>query len=297
MNPNADGMWSTIGLTDGTWLQDSYRSWELKVDANWIVLLSFQGLTERKHVVLMPSQPDVWHRAVIKVGDGGRLSVAVWERDDPAVRGEWGEVTDSAFWSGVKWNFGALAHDGILEIDEYTEVDPLATVDNTTYGYDTLDHLTAVTDTADVPSGGHVTTMHYDGLGRKDWMDDPDMGEWHYGYDIAGNLISQTDAKGCVINFDYDELNRLTEKSYGGTCSGATVHYFYDEAGHGYSIGRRTRMTDGSGSTAWFYDARGRVTREEKTIDSQTFVTQYTYDAAGRPVTMTYPDGETVTYD
>jgi YD repeat-containing protein len=212
--------------------------------------------------------------------------VLVWERDDPAVRGERRETKGSG-WSGRDWQFMAQVNTGVWELDNYDEL----TFNTTTYDYDALDHLTQVTDVA-----GNVTTMHYDGLERKDWMDDPDMGEWHYGYDLAGNLTSQIDARGCVISFDYDELNRLTEKRYSGTCSGATVNYFYDEAGHGYSEGRRTRMTDGSGWTAWFYDARGRVTKEIKTIGSQSFTTEYTYDAMDRPVTMKYPDGEVVTH-
>ncbi len=47
-------------------------------------------------------------------------------------------------------------------------------------------------------------------------MSDPDLGTWSDAYDAVGNLIRQTDARGCVITFSYDELNRLTGESYGG---------------------------------------------------------------------------------
>ena len=40
------------------------------------------------------------------------------------------------------------------------------------------------------------------------------MGSWSYSYDAVGNLIEQTDAKGQVIDFAYDKLNRLTRKWY-----------------------------------------------------------------------------------
>ena len=40
------------------------------------------------------------------------------------------------------------------------------------------------------------------------------MGSWAYSYDAVGNLVEQTDAKGQVIEFDYDQLNRLTRKWY-----------------------------------------------------------------------------------
>ncbi len=144
---------------------------------------------------------------------------------------------------------------------------------------------------------GNRTQMSYDALGRKIAMDDPDMGHWEYEYDGAGNLIRQTDARGQVIRFRYDALNRLTAKDYGddGTDD---VRYYYDEPGHGYSVGQRTRMQDPSGSTAYHYeDARGRLTREVKHIEGapQDYVTRYTYDDLDRVRTMTYPDGEVVT--
>jgi len=293
LTPDSTEMFSIIQVDGGTWGQDSFRSWGLKVDNNWLVVLSFQGTTERPPVILMSSRADVWYRAVIKIGDDGKFAIAVWERDDPAVRAEWGEMTDSSFWSEVNWSFMALCRHGTLEIDAYTEVNYRTTADvAVTYGYDALDHLTTVTDT-----NGITTSMHYDGLGRKDWMDDPDMGHWTYDYDLLGNLKSQTDARGCTITFAYDELNRLERKTYGGTCSDTqAVNYFYDEPGYGYSLGRLTRMTDDSGSATWFYDARGRVTKEIKTIDAQTFETEYTYDAADRVTSMEYPDDEVVTY-
>ena len=62
--------------------------------------------------------------------------------------------------------------------------------------------------------GGATTTITYDKAGRKIALDDPDMGDWSYGYDALGNLTSQTDAKGCIATLSYDALNRLTGKTY-----------------------------------------------------------------------------------
>ncbi len=152
-----------------------------------------------------------------------------------------------------------------------------------------LGNLTEVTDTL-----GNVTTMAYDALGRKTSMADPDMGAWSYQYDLAGNLTTQTDARGCVTAFTYDGLDRLTGKSTTG-CAQGGVSYAYDQEGYGESLGRRTAMTDSSGSTTWTYDTRGRVTQEVKLIGTQPFTTSTTYDALDRVVTTTYPDGEVVT--
>ncbi len=79
------------------------------------------------------------------------------------------------------------------------------------------------------------------------------------------------------------------------------VTYTYDSGVNGK--GRRTGMTDASGSTAWSYDARGRMLSESKTLTSAgTFKTAWTYNSADLPLTMTYPGGssgqagEVVTY-
>ncbi|MBK9095721.1 MAG: RHS repeat protein [Anaerolineae bacterium] len=139
-----------------------------------------------------------------------------------------------------------------------------------------------------------LTTMTYDLLGRKTRMTDPDMGIWSYTYDAAGNLTRQTDARGCVITFSYDGLNRVKGKTYSGSsgCSATAVGYTYDSGTTGK--GRRTGMSDSSGSASWTYDGRGRVTQESKAINGTgggTFVTQWSYDSADRPLWMKYPGG------
>ncbi|MBC7260588.1 MAG: RHS repeat protein, partial [Chloroflexi bacterium] len=161
----------------------------------------------------------------------------------------------------------------------------------TTYGYAPLDWLTRVTDTL-----GNVTTMAYDALGRKIAMSDPDMGSWSYGYDNAGNLITQTNALAQTITFTYDRLNRLSRKSYPAGL-GVTVTYSYDDAtGGNLGKGYRTRMDDGSGNTSWVYDARGRVVTETKVITGGgTFISRWSYDAMDRVQTMRYPSGEVLT--
>ena len=59
-------------------------------------------------------------------------------------------------------------------------------------------------------------------------------------------------------------------------------------------------MTDGSGTTIWEYDARGRIVLESKSVidgttDLGTYVTRWTYNAADLVTSMTYPNLETVT--
>lgn len=167
------------------------------------------------------------------------------------------------------------------------------------YEYDVADRLDRV-----ILSDTTTIDPTYDLLGRKTQMTDPDMGTWTYAYDAAGNLIRQTDARGTTLCYEYDALNRLryvredqtVPKDCAGTLVWRVTHEYdtlnWQSVSNG--IGRRNRLNDGSGTTTWTYDARGRVTKETKVIGGTgggTFVTQWSYDALDRVATMTYPGG------
>ncbi len=160
-----------------------------------------------------------------------------------------------------------------------------------TFTYDPLGNMLTA------ERGGAAMTLTYDKAGRKLTMDDPDMGFWQYSYDALGNMKTQLDARGCLLTLTYDELNRPDMKISSGTCGQqVNVDYDYDSTVNGnYGKGRRTSMTDGSGSTIWLYDPRGRVWKETKVISGSSFVTEWTYNLADLPETMKYPDGEEVT--
>ncbi|MCU0522185.1 MAG: hypothetical protein MUF84_16015, partial [Anaerolineae bacterium] len=280
-------MYSIIFLDSGTWNTSNYRRWGVNITSSQITTEQYTGAsTTGSWTHLMAYTPGTWYRILIKIGDDGELLVAVWERDNPAEHAVLSQ--QNAAFGSKNWAFKAQVYSGVAWLDNYDEL----TLHATQYGYDVLDHLTVVTDTL-----GNVTTMAYDALGRKTSMVDPDMGAWSYQYDLAGNLTTQTDARGCVTGFTYDGQDRLTGKSYTGAtgCAQGPVSYAYDQAGYGESLGRRTTMTDTSGSTAWWYDVRGRVTQEVKLIGTQPFTTSTSYDAMDRVVTTTYPDGEGVT--
>ncbi len=139
--------------------------------------------------------------------------------------------------------------------------------------------------------GGNTTSITYNAGGQKTQMTDPDMGAWTYTYDAQGNLATQTDAKGNITTLIYDGLNRLVSKTFSN--GSPAITYSYDA---GTNKGYRTGMTDGTGSTSWVYDARGRLIREDKTILDQTFTTQYGYNSADQVISMTYPTNEVVNF-
>jgi len=175
--------------------------------------------------------------------------------------------------------------DGLGRMILVKEYDGSTVYAATSYSYDEGDRLISVRD-----ARGNVTSIEYDWLGRKTGMNDPDMGEWSYVYDALGNLASQTDARGVILNFEYDALNRLTRKSGDGV--NATYAYG-DTPGE---IGMRTGMSDQSGSASWSYSNFGRTVTEERAIGGNAQSMTTITDWLGRPLSVTYPDGEVLTY-
>ncbi|MFH1148210.1 MAG: SpvB/TcaC N-terminal domain-containing protein [Pseudomonadota bacterium] len=93
----------------------------------------------------------------------------------------------------------------------------------TTYSYDLLNKLTGYVD-----SQNNQKICRYDGLGRKVFMNDPDRGHMDYAYDKADNLIRTVDARGQVIKYTHDGVNRLITETYGEEKTTPDVEYHYD---------------------------------------------------------------------
>ncbi|GAP16064.1 protein containg RHS repeat-associated core domain [Longilinea arvoryzae] len=175
------------------------------------------------------------------------------------------------------------------------------------YRYDELDRLKEVDQVnRNTDAVFATTTLTLDLAGRKTSMTDPDMGYWSYSYDALGNLASQTDAEGHKIWMEYDSLNRLLVK---GTYTDEEEPVAYPLATYSYDqssetslgVGQRTGMTDASGSTAWEYDARGRVIHESKHVldgvnDLGEYNTYWTYYSNDSVHQMVYPNQEAVTF-
>jgi len=119
-------------------------------------------------------------------------------------------------------------------------------------------------------------------------MNDPDMGNWTYNYDLNGNLIKQTDSRGQTITLSYDQLNRILSKK----SQDVNTSFVYDLDYYG-----TLSKISNNANISYSYDKRMRKTKESTTVNGQTFDTSYIYDSADRLIYTTDLLGISYYYD
>jgi RHS repeat-associated protein len=166
------------------------------------------------------------------------------------------------------------------------------------YGRNAADDLTSVSDPRSL-----ATAYTVDGLGNRKATNSPDAGQGSATYDVAGRLATRTDARGKLTRFSYDAIDRLTRIDY---ASGTPTVFEYDggTTPQPTSVGRLTKITDESGTTAYAYDGFGHVLTKTQVTGSgstaKTFTVSYAWGtsggATGKLVSITYPTGSRVNY-
>ncbi|HTH56188.1 MAG TPA: SpvB/TcaC N-terminal domain-containing protein [Cyclobacteriaceae bacterium] len=151
----------------------------------------------------------------------------------------------------------------------------------------------------------HTTFSTYDNLGRKTTRIHPDAGTSTYNYDLVGNMTTLVTANlatvGLSIGFTYD-FERLMQISYPLNPEN-NVKLTYGVAGESDNrAGKVVLQEDATGAQEFFYGKLGEIVKLVRTVvipqhDEQTFVTEWQTDTWCRLTGMTYPDGETVTYN
>jgi RHS repeat-associated protein len=203
----------------------------------------------------------------------------------------------------------------------------LDTVTHTIYAYDNANRLTTLTDEASnnftfaydnanklisrVAPNGVTSSYDYDGMSRltrlKHYTTGGTLYDDQFSYNTA-NQISQIAGLAQTRVFTYDNINRLTGVSVGGT---PVESYTYDAVGNrtashlssSYTMGSFNRLT-ATNSATYSYNANGSMTgkteglvnwtygwdRENKMVsagDGTTSVS-YQYDALGRRIKRTH---------
>ena len=170
------------------------------------------------------------------------------------------------------------------------------------YGYDAVGQVLTVHH-----PNGKTTAYQYDLLGHKLRVNHPDAGEVTFTYDAAGNLLTKltaelkktiSDKASITCTYDYE---RLSEVLYPKNLFNR-VTYTYGKPGAKYNrAGRLVLVEDASGGEAYYYGSQGEVVKTVRSVmvsqaDVRTYVHAATYDSHNRVRTITYPDGEVVTY-
>jgi RHS repeat-associated protein len=171
--------------------------------------------------------------------------------------------------------------------------DPNGLAYSTTYQYDELDNLKLVTQAA------QTRTFVYDSLSQLRSATNPESNTVQYSYDPNGNLDTRTDARGTLTTYAYDNLDRLTGKTYtiaGSTTSTPNVTYTYDTLAPSCNSKGRLTSVASSASTAnvGCYDTMGRPTQSTQTTGGNNYAFSYGYDLSGNLVSQTYPSGKII---
>jgi YD repeat-containing protein len=188
-----------------------------------------------------------------------------------------------------------------------------------TYAYDNMGRLVSASDPLN-----HTVSYQYDGVGNRTKETDPEGKAKTYEYENNNRLTKMTDALGNSMQFVYNSDGRLTKQI---DQEGKSITYEYD------LDGRLTKTTDGNGnetkteyndaigssctpcsgsnsgvaqpartvyttfSRTYAYDSRGRKTQETDVLsDTETYSTQFAYDAAGNLIAQTDSENRTTSY-
>ena len=146
-----------------------------------------------------------------------------------------------------------------------------------------------------LPSHCAQTTLQSDFWGNRLSIEEPNAGLITSEYNKFNELVTQTDARGNITNYQYDKLGRVTTKQFiapGETPQ--TITYTYDGSNGKGKIAKI--KIDGTEVETFTYDNLSRLAEHKKIIDGSSYKHKYTYNKNGQLETLTYPSGFAVTY-
>ena len=199
--------------------------------------------------------------------------------------------TESYTYDGHGNMLSVNATNGLITQFNYDILDNLIKVTlpsglSTSYAYDEMGNVTSMVDTM-----GRMTTYTYDIEGNMTSLTDAMDRKEQMTYDAGGRQTSYTSNGGNRIDYDYDVLNDLVEKSYEDERDPEGK----EDVVYGYDVmGQRVSMMDRSGESSYEYDGLGRIT---KVTTGSGETTTYEYGINDMLSRLTYPDGKSVSYE
>jgi RHS repeat-associated protein len=151
--------------------------------------------------------------------------------------------------------------------------------DLTSLSYGATENLLSISDAA-----GNATSANYDSNGNPTSVTYPDTSTRTATYDAHGNVTKATNRRGRSIGYAFDGKNQLLTKSY---ANGSQATFTYD------AHRNLLTATNASGTTSFSYDAADRTT--SVTYPNGKLI-KYTYNAGGQRASMTDSSGTTLQY-
>ncbi|MGN1166607.1 MAG: DNRLRE domain-containing protein [Lachnospiraceae bacterium] len=162
--------------------------------------------------------------------------------------------------------------------------------------YDELGDVTEETDSSD-PDNVIVTESTYDIYGNEIQSivteDGMETSKTISGYDADGNVISEKETSGEVVNEEtntYDVMGRTVKTT--DETTGEVTEYTYDYLGRVTKT--ETTLNGKTLTSTSTYDANGTVVKE---VDTSGITTEYTYDAINRVTKRKVTKGTSITYN
>ncbi len=139
---------------------------------------------------------------------------------------------------------------------------------------------------------GRSTAITHDSTGLIVKSVDSNRGTTTWSYGTDGLLHSTTNGGGNTEQYQYDMLNRPTQRTLTQS-SGPTETYTltYDDPRLTNALGELTAVTGPAYAEEYAYSRESLVSTEQLTIDGHTFVDRVEYDPQGRPSLRTFPVG------
>ncbi|MCF6348611.1 MAG: polymorphic toxin type 23 domain-containing protein [Flavobacteriaceae bacterium] len=131
--------------------------------------------------------------------------------------------------------------------------------------------------------GGIVTTMQYDGWGRKIKLTDPSAGVYQYEYNAFGETTKEITPKG-ETTFTLDNIGKLTQKIVQGELTNLQSNYIYDPA----TKLLKTINTNQNATYTYQYDNYKRLNKTIESNANAVFERTTTFDGLGRANTEQY---------
>jgi YD repeat-containing protein len=174
----------------------------------------------------------------------------------------------------------AITYDGLDRVKTATATDPTGIREavRTSYGYKAggqVESMTVGTANGDASAQSYTTTYGYDRLERVTRLGETASGGLSFtrtfGYDANSNLVSETDRRGVTTTYGYDGLNYVTSAEASGVFGqGLRTTLAPDKVGNALSV------TDSHGQTvASGYDGLHRLTSQ---TNAESRTKRYEYD-------------------